>query len=117
MDRSSLKREYRQAGRPMGVYGITDTVNNTIYIGYGTDVQARLNRHRAELKFGNHRTRKLQEAWNESGEPAFLFEVLDVLDPEKDSEADPGEELRTLAEMWIQKMEKAGNSVEGFLFR
>jgi group I intron endonuclease len=112
MDKSELKKAYKQSNRPMGVYRITNTENNRVYIGYGTDIQAKINRHKAELKFGNHRNRELQDAWNSFGESAFEFEVLDVLDHEEDSQTDPAEELQILAEMWIKKLEKAGDSIE-----
>lgn len=112
MDRSFLKREYKRSGRSMGVYAITHTAGKKVYLGYGIDVRARLNRHRAELTFGKHRNRELQEAWDRWGEEAFLFEVLDVLDQEKDTRADPTEDLRTLAEMWIKKLEREGYGIE-----
>jgi hypothetical protein len=53
----------------------------------------------------------LQEEWNSFGESSFQFEVLDELDHKEDSQASPVEELRVLAEMWIRKLEKAGDSV------
>jgi hypothetical protein len=112
MDRSAIKKTYKQNSRAMGIYRITNTGNNKMYIGFGADIQARLNRHKAEMKFGDHRTRELQEAWNESGGSALLFEVLDVLDQNKDSGVDPADELRALAEIWIQKLKKSGNLIE-----
>jgi hypothetical protein len=111
MDKSTMKKAYKEAKRPMGVYRITSTRNDKVYIGFGTDLPARLNRHKAELKFGNHRNRELQEIWNSLGDSAIKFEVLDVLDHEEDTQANPAEELHILAEMWIKKLEKAGDSI------
>ena len=95
----------------MGVYRIRSTRNDKVYIGFGTDLQAKINRHKAELKFGSHRNRELQEAWDSLGESAFEFEVLDVLDHDENSQASPAEELHVLLEMWIRKLEKAGYSI------
>jgi group I intron endonuclease len=111
MDKSQIKREYKQSKRPMGVYRIKNSCNNKIFIGYARDLPARFNRHKAELKFGSHRNRELQEIWNSCGESAFEFEILDVLDHEEDTQVSPDEELHTLAEMWIQKLKKAGDSI------
>jgi hypothetical protein len=111
MDKSTIKKAYKETKRPMGVYRIRSSRNDKVYIGSGTDLQAKINRHKAELRFGSHRNKELQEAWNLLGEPAFEFEVLDVLDHEENPQASPAEELHVLVEMWIRKLEKAGYSV------
>ena len=111
MDKSAIKKAYKQARQPMGVYRIRNSQNDKVYIGSATDLPARFNRHKAELKFGSHRNRELQEIWNSFGESAFEFEILDVLDHEENTQANPGEELHIFAEMWIQKLKKAGDSI------
>jgi GIY-YIG catalytic domain len=111
MDKSAAKKDYKEAKRPMGVYRIRNTRNRKSYVGFDRDWVARINRHKAELKFGSHRNRELQEEWNALGEASFQFEVLDELDHKETSQTSPIEELRVLAEMWIRKLEKAGDSV------
>lgn len=111
MDRSSIKKEFKQARRPMGVYAIINSLDNRMFVGFATDLSSRINRHKAELKFGSHRNRGLQELWNSYGESAFEFEILEVLDHEEKVQASPDEELRVLALMWIQKLEKAGGLI------
>jgi group I intron endonuclease len=111
MDKSEIKKIYKQANRPMGVYRIRNSYNDKVFIGFATNLQARFNRHKAELKFGNHRNRELQEIWNSFGESAFEFEILDVLDQEENAQANHNEDLRVLAEMWIQKLQKGGDSI------
>ncbi len=111
MDRSTAKKEYKQAKRPMGVYRIRNRRDGKSYVGFATDIQARLNRHKAELRFGSHRNRELQEEWNAQGESSFQFEVLDELAPKEDSEGSRVDELRVLAAMWIARLEKTETSV------
>ena len=106
MDKSAIKKEYKESKRPMGVYKISNNQNNTIFIGYSTDLQARFNRHKAELKFGGHRNKELQNMWNALGETAFTFKVLDELDQKENNQTNPEKELQVLAEMWISKLEK-----------
>jgi hypothetical protein len=113
MDKSAAKKAYKETKRPMGVYRIKDTRNNTVYIDFATDLSAKINRHKAELRFGSHQNKKLQEAWNSSGEASLEFEILDMLDHEENSQVSPVEELHVLVEMWIRKLEKAGYSVVG----
>ncbi len=109
MDKSKAKREYKQAKRPMGVYRIRNTKRGKSYVGYSIDLQAILNRQKAELKFGSHRNAELLDEWKLLGESAFYFEVLDELEQDDKSNADPAQELCILCEMWISKIEKAGD--------
>lgn len=47
MDRSEAKKAYKDAKRPMGVYGIENTKNGKSYVGYSIDLQAGINRQKA----------------------------------------------------------------------
>ena len=111
MDKSEIKRVYKQSKRPMGVYRIRNSQNDKVYIGFATDIEARFNRHKAELKFGNHRNEELQKIWNSYGESALEFEILDVLDQEEGTKARADDELQVLTEMWIQKLKKTGDAI------
>ena len=111
MDRSEAKKAYKQAKRPMGVYRIENTKNGNSYVGYSIDLQAGINRQKAELKFGSHRNSVLLEEWQLFGVSAFEFEVLDELELDENTQADPVEELHILREMWVRKLEKAGTIV------
>jgi group I intron endonuclease len=113
LDRSEAKKNYKQAKRPMGVYRIRNTLNGKSYVGFSTDLPARLSRHKAELKFGSHRNTELLSDWKLFGESCFEFEVLDELEYEENSKANPAEELGILTEIWIRKLEKEGSSVVG----
>ena len=85
--------------------------NDKSYVGFSTNLQARINRQKAELKFGSHRNTELLGEWKSFGESSFEFEVLDELAHAEDSAANAAEELRILTEMWIGKLEKAGSSL------
>lgn len=111
MDKAEAKRNYKEAQRPMGIYRIKNRQTGVSYVGYSIDPQAKLNRHKAELKFNSHRDKGLLDEWKSLGESSFEFEVLDELAQDKDSKSDPMEELQVLAEMWIGKLVKAGDKV------
>jgi hypothetical protein len=95
----------------MGVYRIRNTQNGKSYVGYSIDLQARINRQKAELKFGSHRNLELLGEWKSFGEASFEYEILDELELDQNSKADPMEELCILSEMWVRKLEKAGSKV------
>ena len=111
MDKSAIKKVYKEAKQPMGVYRIRNTQTGKSFVGYSIDVQARINRQKTELKFGRHRNSELLGEWKSFGESSFDFEVLDELELDENSKADPVEELRLLSEMWARKLEKAGSTV------
>ena len=111
MDKSQIKRDYKETKRPMGIYAIKVSQKNTVFLGVAIDLDARINRHKSELKFGGHRNSELQKLWDSQGEAALTFEILDVLDHQDNEPTDPKKELQTLAEMWTHKLKEAGNTV------
>jgi hypothetical protein len=109
MDRKELIREYKETPRPMGVYRVRNTTNGTVLFGTSLDVNAALNRHRAQLRMGGHPNRSLQSDWNEMGPDAFEFEVLDQLSPSELPDYDPADDLRELETMWMEKLGPTGD--------
>ena len=65
-----------------GIYQITNQVNGKRYIGSATNIQNRGAVHRWGLCYGRHCNRYLQAAFDKYGESAFIFEVLEYIDPE-----------------------------------
>jgi hypothetical protein len=104
MDRKALIREYKESGRPMGVFRVRNTVNGKALVGTSTNLPAMLNRSRWQLSMGAHVNRKLQQEWNQFGPDAFAFEILDVLPIPERSGYDPSDDLRALEEMWLDKL-------------
>jgi hypothetical protein len=109
MDRVALKKEYRQTKQPMGVYRVRNHQNGKSYIGFATNLQARLNRLKFELKYGIHVNAELLAEWKSFGESAFEIDVLDVLDHSEKTDENDTEALQVLAEMWVRDLEKNGS--------
>lgn len=103
--REELVREYLRTPKDMGVYRIRNTVNGRAYVGVSRDVRARMNRHRMELKMGAERVAPLLQDWIEHGEAAFVFEVVDLLEPADVAERDPTEDLEALASLWLETLQ------------
>ena len=64
----------------MGIYMLTCTPTGQMYIGSSVDVGERFYAHRGELRRGRHKNRLLQAAWNEHGEDALDFRIVEVVD-------------------------------------
>lgn len=67
--------------RTPGVYRITCTANNKIYIGSTSNLRKRQHDHFADMRRGAHSNRHMQSAWNKYGEQSFCFEVLEYVMP------------------------------------
>lgn len=63
-----------------GIYAIRNTVNGKMYIGSSVDIRARWAMHRSDLKHQTHHSIALQRAWAKYGRPAFVFEVLELIE-------------------------------------
>ena len=88
----------------MGVGAVRNTANGRLLVVAGTNLQALLNRHQAQLKLGGHPNKEMQREWNEFGADAFRFEVLDTLTPSTAADYDPASDLRELEALWMEKL-------------
>jgi hypothetical protein len=102
--KKELKEEYKQLKTPMGVFQIRNKVNSKMFIDHGTNIISKWHRHRAELKFGNHRNKELQTDWNSYGEENFVFEILSEVEPKHESHLDYNKEVKILEEMILEEL-------------
>lgn len=90
--KSSVKTE--APPRLPGVYQILCRANGKIYVGSAVNLSHRWHQHRNRLKFGKHRNKHLQNAWNKYGEAAFEFSVLEFVE---------SEDLLTAEQAWLER--------------
>lgn len=64
----------------IGVYKITNIVNNKVYIGSSFNIKQRWNRHLNELRQNIHHSSKLQRSFNIHGKESFIFEIIEECD-------------------------------------
>jgi predicted GIY-YIG superfamily endonuclease len=67
-------------GVKTGIYKIECLVNGNVYIGQSLNIKLRWNKHKAQLRNGNHDNDYLQNSWNAYGEENFKFSLLMVVD-------------------------------------
>ena len=108
IDKKAASREYKMSHRPMGVYQIRNTVNGKVWIDSSINVPAKFNRYRLNLAVGSHPSKDLQADWKEFGEKAFVFEILEPLEPRDDHSYDYGSDLEVLEDLWLEKLEPYG---------
>ena len=98
--RKEIKEEYKQLKFSMGVFQIKNRANNKVFIDNSVDMASKWNRHKAELRFGNHKNYELQKDWNEKGEDNFVFEILSELKKEDEKEVNYPKELKLLQQKY-----------------
>ena len=103
-DRKALIRQYKDTPRSMGVGAVRNTASGRALVVASLDIPSLLNRHRAQLRLNAHKNRALQTDWNRLGPDAFEFVVLDTLAPRDAPDYDPTEDLRTLENLWLERL-------------
>jgi group I intron endonuclease len=88
---------YKESSKKSGIYKISNKVNGKIYIGSAKEFKRRFSQHHCSLKKGTHHNKHLQAAWNQHGESAFVFEVIEVT-------TGSTEERRLIEEGYLQKL-------------
>lgn len=103
--KKELKQAYKQHKPVIGVFQVKNEINGKVLIEGSTDIQARWNRHLAELRFGSHRNAQLQKDWNEASEENFTFSVLSELEYKEGENVDFAQEVKTLEEMLVEELD------------
>lgn len=66
----------------IGIYIITNVLENKHYIGQSVHCLERFSKHKSLLRKNIHSNPHLQNSWNKHGEKAFTFEVLEEYENE-----------------------------------
>jgi hypothetical protein len=103
--RKELTIAYQQTPRPMGVFRWTNTVNGKIYIAGSPNLDGAHNRDVFTLRMGVSRNKELQQEWNEYGEQAFIFEVLERIKPKEDLKHNYTKEIQALERKWLDELQ------------
>lgn len=103
--KKELKEEYKQKRFVMGVLQIRNTTSNKIFIDSSVDVNAKWNRHRMQLNFGNHPNAELQKDWRELGETNFEYEILGEIENKEGEIINYNKEVKLLEEMYAEELQ------------
>ena len=103
-NKQTLKRQYLETKTRAGVYAIRNKITGRALVAGSTNAQGTLNRHRFELQHAQHRNARLAQDWVEHGETNFLFEVLDMVQPNEDPSFNATQELDMLVSLWRQEI-------------
>jgi hypothetical protein len=80
VDKKEAIRKYKEQKTPAGVYAIRCTASGKVWVGPSRNLDATRNGLWFTLRTGVHMEKSLQREWDTHGEPAFEYEILEVLD-------------------------------------
>lgn len=106
-ERAKLLQQYKEIPIEAGVYMIKNTVNGKFLVDKTPNLKS-LNGRTSTLHTGSDKNKALQKEWNEFGPDAFVMEVLEILKPSDNPFVVQKDELKKLAEKWIEKLQPFG---------
>jgi hypothetical protein len=107
--RKGLTLAYQQTPRPMGVFQWTNTVTGKMYVAGSPNLDGVRNRDLFELRMGVSRNAELQRDWNEYGEQAFTFDVLERIKPKEDLKHNYTKEIEAMELEWLKNLQPYGD--------
>lgn len=103
--KKELIKEYKTQPPKMGIFRITNTINNKIYLIASKNLPATHNRFPFAFQDKNYYIRELQEDWNKYGNSAFKYDDLDILEPNENPDYDYTQDLEALLQLWLDKLQ------------
>jgi hypothetical protein len=80
VSRKEAIREFKERKVRAGIFAIRCAVNGHVWVGTSRNLDATRNGSWFSLRQGGHIDKPMQAEWNEHGEPAFQYEILEVLE-------------------------------------
>ncbi|MGM1045101.1 hypothetical protein SAMN05661091_2202 [Paenibacillus uliginis N3/975] len=105
--REELQQMYKEIKIEAGVYAIKNMKNGKILV-VGTPNLKTINGKRFELQMGTSMNKSMQQEWNEYGEDAFVFEILEVFEPNNDPFYNLKDAVNKREEHWIMELQSFG---------
>jgi hypothetical protein len=104
--RRAATAAYKERPPAWGVYVVRCTATGVQWVGMSRHLDTQQNSLWFALRMGGHMNRALQEAWAQSGEAAFVYEVLHQLPPDTPNFRRT-DLLKQQAQAWREKLTAA----------
>lgn len=65
-----------------GIYKIVNVKNSKCYVGSAVNIKRRWTEHKSYLRGNKHHSKHLQRAFDIYGEDSFLFEIVELVEPQ-----------------------------------
>jgi len=108
IDKKQIIKDYKLQKQPAGIFAIHNLADNKMFIGTSKNLPSSLTRFEFTLKMGSFPFQGLIDDYKKLGEQNFEVKVLDELEIKDETEQEIDGELKTLEEMWIEKLKMEG---------
>jgi hypothetical protein len=114
----SMREAYKSETKQAGIFRVTNTVTNKVFLGSTLNLHGPLNRLQFELQQGMSRISGLQEDYRRYGQDAFIFEVVEVIEPGKDPKVSLERELEKVEQRYAEALDRGNtyNQAESIRF-
>lgn len=107
--KKELREQYKAMRPPMGLFAVRTVDSNKYFLVTTPNLKGKMNSVAFQLKNGALPNRALQKDYIEQGAEAFVIEVLQELEYDKDeSKTDYKDELEILKMIWEEKLRETG---------
>jgi hypothetical protein len=108
IDKKELIRKYKETPLPMGIFQVKNLASGKVFIATAQNLPGKINSCKFQLQNGSHPNRELQSDYVQCGESGFVFEILDRLEYKDDPLYNYDDDLKTLEELWLDRLEPYG---------
>jgi hypothetical protein len=99
--------QFKERKSRLGAYAVRCTASGKVWVGSSRNLDATKNGIWAALRQGAHREKSLQDEWNAHAEPAFQYEVLEVLKDDVPPLLLP-DQLKDAKQRWMTQLNARG---------
>ena len=105
--KKELRRQFEEVPIEAGVYEVKNTENQKSFIGKTPNLKT-LNGMKHILNMGANNNKELQADWNQFGQEAFTFTILEVLEKSEDPSFNEKKALGQLEGKWLSDKQPFG---------
>jgi len=107
IDRKAAIKEYKERKIPRGIFVLRCLATGQPWVGSALNLEAARNRNWFALRQKMHPDKTLQKVWNDIGEQAFQYDILEKLADDV-AEMSVGDLLKEKRRHWIAKLGATG---------
>jgi hypothetical protein len=110
IDKKQIIKNYKLLKQPAGVYALHNKADNKMYIGTSKNLPAVVRRFEFTLQMESFPYQDLIDDYKKLGKDNFEIKILDELELKNETEKEIDVELKSLEELWIEKLRDDGVS-------
>lgn len=108
INKKQITKDYKQQKQPVGIYAVHNMVDNKMYIGTSKNLPAVIRRFEFTLQMESFPYQDLIDDYKKRGKNNFEIKIIDELELKNETDAEIDVELKSLEEMWIEKLQAEG---------